>query len=181
MTRVSGQLGDITTFEVDAVVNAANSHLAAGSGVCGAIYRAGGDAIFDECARIVAASGPVGVGHAAMTGGGRLTARHVIHAVGPVWSGRDAAGDDRRLASCYRESLDLAAGAGLASVAFPSISTGVFGFPPDRAAGVAVAAVRGWVADHPDSIDDVVFVCFDHADRARYASLLDDRDPWAAT
>lgn len=172
MTRLTVHEGDITALDVDAVVNAANSHLAAGSGVCGAIRRAGGEEIFDECDRIVAEHGPVAVGDAAITGGGRLPARHVIHAVGPVWSGRDAELEDRRLASCYRESLRLAAEAGLRTIAFPSISTGVFGFPADRAAGVAVTAVRAWVAEHPGVLDEVTFVCFDAADRQRYGTTL---------
>lgn len=172
VTRLVVRHGDITTVDVDAIVNAANSELAAGSGVCGAIYRAGGRSIFDECAEIVRRQGPIAPGHAAITGGGALAARHVIHAVGPIWSGDDPAGDDERLASCYRESLRLAAEAGLASIAFPSISTGVYGFPSERAAGVAVRAVRSWVAANPDALDEVVFVCFDEVDRRRYDAAL---------
>ena len=133
--------GDITLETTDAIVNAANAHLAPGAGVCGAIHAAGGDAIFDECADIVRRRGPLSAGEAAITGAGRLRCRHVIHAVGPVWRG-GAAGEPVALASCYRESLRLADQQGLASIAFPSISTGIYGYPVADAATVALHSVR---------------------------------------
>lgn len=170
MARLVAAHGDITRCAVDAVVNAANAELLIGGGVDGAIHAAGGPAIHAECREVVARQGPVPTGGAVLTTGGRLPARHVIHAVGPVWTGRDTERDDADLASCYRSSLRLAADHGLRSVAFPAISTGIFGFPADRAAGVAVGAVQG-VVDELPSIELVVFVCFSAADLERYRAL----------
>jgi O-acetyl-ADP-ribose deacetylase (regulator of RNase III) len=133
--------GDVTLEEVDAVVNAANSSLLGGGGVDGAIHRAAGPELVEECATL----GGCPPGEARMTKGYRLPARHVIHTVGPVWRGGTAR-EDETLASCYRESLRLAEEAGLSSVAFPSISTGVYGFPVERASRIAVREVRAFLS-----------------------------------
>lgn len=153
-TRVDIVEGDITKLNVDAIVNAANTMLAPGGGVCGAIHRAAGPELAKACAKL----GGCGTGEAKITPGFDLPARYVIHAVGPIWDGGDR-GEDRLLASCYRTSLVLAAGPGLASIAFPAISTGTFGFPPDRAALVAVRSEGTTLGDVP-SIKRVVFCCF---------------------
>jgi O-acetyl-ADP-ribose deacetylase len=133
--------GDITREMVDAIVNAANSGLRGGGGVDGAIHNAGGQAIVDECREIREREGSVPAGEAVITSGGRLPARHVIHTVGPVWRG-GGHGEAEVLARCYRNSLALAAARGLSSVAFPAISTGVYGYPVEEAASVALGALR---------------------------------------
>jgi O-acetyl-ADP-ribose deacetylase (regulator of RNase III) len=133
--------GDITRELTDAIVNAANSGLLGGGGVDGAIHNAGGPAILEECRAIREREGPLPAGEAVITSGGRLAARHVIHTVGPVWRG-GGHGEAETLARCYRNSLELAAGHGLSSVAFPAISTGVYGYPVDKAAAVALRAIR---------------------------------------
>jgi O-acetyl-ADP-ribose deacetylase (regulator of RNase III) len=138
--RIRVHRGDITTSHADAIVNAANEHLLPGAGVCGAIHRAGGGAVGEECKKIVQERGPVPTGHAAATTGGNLHARYVIHAVGPVWHG-GSAGEPELLASCFRESMKLADGLKLASVAFPAISTGIYGYPVKNAAEVALPTI----------------------------------------
>jgi O-acetyl-ADP-ribose deacetylase (regulator of RNase III) len=159
--------GDIVEQAVDAIVNAANTTLLGGGGVDGAIHRAGGPAILAECERL----GGCATGDAKMTGGGRLRARHVIHAVGPVWrDGRH--GEPEKLASAYRRSLELAAGAGLGSMAFPSISTGAYRFPLDVAAPVAVRTVLEFLA-RPTTLTLVRFVLFSDADLQAYARALE--------
>ncbi|MEM8744773.1 MAG: O-acetyl-ADP-ribose deacetylase [Pseudomonadota bacterium] len=151
---------DITTLDVDAIVNAANIELAPGGGVCGAIHAAAGPALAKECAGV----GGCPTGEARITKGYDLPAKSVIHAVGPVWGGGES-GEDALLAGCYRASLELARAHDLASIAFPAISTGVYGFPPLRAADIAVRTVLDDVHGHtgPDkenSIEHIIFCCF---------------------
>ena len=151
--------GDITRLKVDAIVNAANSSLMGGGGVDGAIHRAGGPEILEECKKIVAKQGSCKTGEAVITTAGKLLAKFVIHTVGPVW--RDGNYDERsKLASCYKNSLQLAIRNQCKTIAFPNISTGVYGFPKREAAIIAVKTVRNFLeANHP--IDKVIFVCFD--------------------
>jgi O-acetyl-ADP-ribose deacetylase len=158
--------GDITALDVDAIVNAANERLAPGGGVCGAIHRAAGPELAEACAAVA----PCPTGEARITPGFRLNARHVIHAVGPVWHG-GSLGEDGLLAACYRNSLDLAAANGIRSIAFPAISTGIFGYPLERATGIAIAAVRDGLAEHA-SIEQVIFCCFGAEPAALYHRLL---------
>jgi O-acetyl-ADP-ribose deacetylase (regulator of RNase III) len=160
--------GDITAEAADAIVNAANTTLLGGGGVDGAIHRAGGPSILDECRRL----GGCETGQAKATGAGRLPVRYVIHAVGPVWRG-GGAGEDDLLASCHREALALASGLGCRTVAFPALSTGAFGFPLDRAARIAVGATAGELDARPE-LERVTFVLFDaHALGAFEAALGD--------
>jgi O-acetyl-ADP-ribose deacetylase len=151
-------VADITTLRLDAIVNAANRSLLGGGGVDGAIHRAAGPQLRAECEKL----GGCATGAAKITPGYRLPAKHVIHAVGPVWNGGGDHEDDS-LTSCYRAALDLAAAHRLASIAFPAISTGIYGFPADRAARVAVATVAAQVASSPRGIARVVFCCFAEA------------------
>jgi O-acetyl-ADP-ribose deacetylase len=148
-------VADITTLSLDAIVNAANRALLGGGGVDGAIHRAAGPQLLAECRTL----GGCDTGGAKITRGYRLPAKHVIHAVGPVWNG-GGEGEDELLASCYRRALDLAAAHRLTSIAFSAISTGVYRFPPDRAARVAVGTVAAELASSPRGIDRVVFCCF---------------------
>jgi O-acetyl-ADP-ribose deacetylase (regulator of RNase III) len=148
-------VADITTLQVDAIVNAANTSLLGGGGVDGAIHRAAGPQLLDECRPL----GGCAAGSAKITRGYRLKAKHVIHAVGPVWSG-GRRNEEALLASCYRVSLTLAAEHGLNSVAFPAISTGIYRFPPDRAARIAVGTVVAEIANAPDELRRIVFCCF---------------------
>ena len=158
--------GDITALAVDAIVNAANTALAPGGGVCGAIHRAAGPELAEECARL----GGCATGEAKITAGHGLPALHVIHAVGPVWHGGDD-GEAELLAACYRRSLEIAQANALATVAFPAISTGIFGYPPDRAAMVAVIAVAETLPRTP-GLTQVVFCCFDEASAGRHRRAL---------
>jgi O-acetyl-ADP-ribose deacetylase len=153
--RLDVCVADITTLKLDAIVNTANTSLLGGGGVDGAIHRAAGPDLLVECRTL----GGCATGGAKITRGYRLPARHVIHAVGPVWNG-GSNGEDDFLASCYRNALDLAAGHRVRSLAFPAISTGVYRFPPDRAARIAVATVAADLAGSPRRIDQVVFCCF---------------------
>ena len=152
--RLEVIVADITTLRVDAIVNAANSSLLGGGGVDGAIHRAAGPELLAECRTLNGCA----TGDAKITRGYRLPARHVIHAVGPVWHGGNAR-EDELLASCYRRAIELCQANGLASVAFPAISTGVYRFPADRAAGIAVATVADALAAAPD-VTRVIFCCF---------------------
>jgi len=150
--------GDITRQRADAIVNAANSSLMGGGGVDGAIHRAGGPAILEECQRIVAQRGRLPAGQAVITTGGRLPARYVIHTVGPIWHG-GTRGEPETLASAYRESLRLAAQHGLKTVAFPSISTGAYGYPMHLAAEVALKTVLAFLQEE-SSLEEVTFVLY---------------------
>ncbi len=154
-TRLEVCVADITTLALDAIVNAANSALSGGGGVDGAIHRAAGAGLLAECRGL----GRCPTGSAKITGGYALKAKHVIHAVGPVWGGGDR-NEDALLASCYRASLALAAAQSLRSIAFPAISTGIYGFPPDRAARIAVSTVASEIRAAPREIACVVFCCF---------------------
>jgi len=163
--------GDITLQDTDAIVNAANSGLMGGGGVDGAIHRAGGQAILDECKTIVAKQGRLPTGQAVITSGGNLKARYVIHTVGPVWHG---GGHDEPalLAGAYTESLQLAARHHLRSISFPSISTGAYGYPLEEAAEVALGAVRKFLEAVPGSIKKVVFVLYGRVAFDMYSNVL---------
>ncbi|OEY67491.1 O-acetyl-ADP-ribose deacetylase [Marinobacter sp. X15-166B] len=165
-TRVHAIRGDITSLSVDAIVNAANTSLLGGGGVDGAIHRAAGPDLLKECRTLHGCP----TGEARMTGGYRLPARHVIHTVGPVWHGGDQQ-EAGLLASCYRQSLLLAADAGLESIAFPCISTGVYGFPAGKAAQIAVNTVRTFVRSQP-ALTEVIFCCFSDDDLKLYQQAL---------
>jgi O-acetyl-ADP-ribose deacetylase (regulator of RNase III) len=151
--------GDITIVKADAIVNAANSSLLGGGGVDGAIHRAGGPAILEACKQIVARQGGCNTGEAVITTAGNLPARFVIHTVGPVWHGGNR-GEAEQLAACYTNSLQIAAANGCTTVAFPAISTGVYGYPKKEAAAVAVRAVLDFLK-RSGQISQVLFVCFD--------------------
>src|SRR5579863_68433 len=162
-------VADITALRVDVIVNAANKALLGGGGVDGAIHRAAGPALRAECMQL----GGCETGSAKMTRAYRLSAKYIVHAVGPVWRGGDAC-EDELLASCYRTALDLAAAHRSASIAFPAISTGVYGFPPDRAARIAVATVVAEIAASPRNITRVVFCCFTRAIADHHAAAFAD-------
>lgn len=173
MAELSTRQGDITTIAVGAIVNAANESLMGGGGVDGAIHRAGGPAILEDCRAIVARQGGCPPGSAVVTGAGELPAGIVIHTVGPVWTGEQSEDHDEVLASCYLESLKLAAKHNVRDIAFPNISTGIYAFPKARAANVAINAVIDWLEHNTEhSIDRIIFVCFDEENHAIYESML---------
>ena len=166
MSRIEIIQGDITKQAVDAIVNAANCSLLGGGGVDGAIHRAAGPELLAECRTLHGCE----TGKAKITRGYRLPAKYVIHTPGPVWRGGTHR-EDELLASCYRCSLELAAENGCQTVDFPSISTGVYAFPVDRAAGIAIRTIAGFLADHP-AVERVRMVCFDSRTRAAYEAAL---------
>jgi len=170
-TRLVLIQGDITKQTTDAIVNAANSSLMGGGGVDGAIHRAGGPAILNECHQIVSRIGRLDTGKAVITTGGNLKARHVIHTVGPVWHGGNR-GEPELLASAYRESLKLATDYKLKSISFPSISTGVYGYPVSAAAKVALGIVTAFLRDVPTSLKEVFFVLYDSNTYRAYSTEL---------
>jgi O-acetyl-ADP-ribose deacetylase (regulator of RNase III) len=164
--------GDITRQATDAIVNAANSSLMGGGGVDGAIHRAGGPAILEECMKVVARQGRLPAGQAVMTPAGKMKARYVIHTVGPIWQG-GRQGEAEILASAYRESLKLASANNLSSVSFPSISTGAYGYPVAAAARIALNTVKDFLTK-TSSIKEVVFVLYDARTLDAYALALRD-------
>ncbi len=170
-TKVSMIQGDITKQATDAIVNAANSSLMGGGGVDGAIHRAGGPAILEECKKIVAQQGRLPTGQAVITTGGNLKARFVVHTVGPVWHG-GSGNEAELLRSAYRECLKLASDNKLDSIAFPSISTGAYGYPVDQAAKIAVGTVISFLKEQATSLKEVVFVLFDSRTYQGYCSAL---------
>jgi O-acetyl-ADP-ribose deacetylase len=165
--------GDITRQTTDAIVNAANSELVGGGGVDGAIHRAGGPAILEECKQIVARQGRLPTGQVVITTAGNMASKHVIHTVGPIWRGGDHS-EPELLASAYRESLKLAATRNLTSISFPSISTGVYGYPVDLAAPIALKEIISFLKQ-TSSIKKVVFVLHDPRTFEAYAAALQDR------
>jgi len=162
--------GDITTIKVDAIVNAANSSLLGGSGVDGAIHRKGGPQILDECRAIVARQGKCLVGEAVITTAGDLPGRFVIHTVGPVWN-QGGADKEELLRNCYVNSLDIAIQDGIQTIAFPNISTGIYRFPKELAAKIAIEAVRS--CEVSDKLQEITFVCFDEENYRIYLELLE--------
>jgi O-acetyl-ADP-ribose deacetylase (regulator of RNase III) len=170
-TKISVIEGDITRQDTDAIVNAANSGLMGGGGVDGAIHRAGGPAILEDCRKIVARQGRLPTGKAVITTGGNLKARYVIHTVGPIWYG-GSKNEAELLRSAYHECLKLANENKLASISFPSISTGAYGYPVDEAAKIAVSTVVSFLKQQATSLKEVVFVLFDSQTYRSYQTAL---------
>ena len=170
-SRIELVQGDITKMHVDAIVNAANTSLLGGGGVDGGIHRAGGKAILEECIQIRNRQGGCDVGEAVITTAGNMPAKYVIHTVGPVWSMSSAGKAGRLLANAYRNSLKLAVENKVKTIAFPNISTGIYHFPKDKAAEIAIGTVKEFLSDHKE-IDKVIFVCFDEENYSIYKRLL---------
>lgn len=166
--------GDITKVKVDAIVNAANSSLLGGGGVDGAIHRAGGRQILDACMQIRARQGGCPTGEAVITTAGNLPARFVIHTVGPVWQGGNR-NEPQLLASAYQNSLQLALNNTCTTIAFPNISTGIYGYPKDLATQVALSAVQSFLQNHPGQFEKILFVCFDDENFALYQAAFTSR------
>lgn len=162
--------GDITTLDIQAIVNAANTSLLGGGGVDGAIHRKGGPAILEECKAIRAKQGGCPTGEAVITTAGNLPSKYVIHTVGPIWNGGQD-NEEELLRNCYKNSLALAAKHGITEVAFPNISTGVYGFPKRKAAEIAIATVEEYLSENP-SFKKVFFTCFDEENFLIYKELL---------
>lgn len=165
--------GDITTADTGAIVNAANAYLASGGGVSGAIHRAGGPALTEECADLSLSRGPLTTGESVITGGHDLSAAHVIHSLGPVWNG-GGGGEAAALDRTYRGAVELADETGLASVAFPSISTGIFGYPLELAAPIALDALSK-ALERASHVREVVFVLYDEGTFAAFSAALAER------
>jgi O-acetyl-ADP-ribose deacetylase (regulator of RNase III) len=170
-TSIEFLQGDITKVAADAIVNAANSSLAGGGGVDGAIHRAGGPSILEECRKI----GGCPTGSAVATGAGQLPAKWVFHAVGPIYRGKEK--DVEQLASCHLKCLDLALEKGCKSIAFPAISTGAYGYPVAEASVIAVGSIHGWLLNHPDELERVLFVLFDADTLKAYQAAHQRRRP----
>jgi O-acetyl-ADP-ribose deacetylase len=166
MSSIIPVQGDITKQNVDAIVNAANSTLLGGGGVDGAIHRAAGRELYEECKKLNGCN----IGEAKITPGFHLPAKYIIHTVGPVWQGGDKS-EDELLADCYKNSLRLAVENGIKTIAFPAISTGVFSFPAERAAGIAVKEVKNFLNEHKE-IEKVYFVCYDEKTYQIYFEML---------
>ncbi|MCD0454445.1 O-acetyl-ADP-ribose deacetylase [Chryseobacterium sp. LC2016-27] len=160
---------DITKIQADTIVNAANSSLLGGGGVDGAIHRAGGKQILDECIEIRNRQGKCATGEAVVTTAGNLPAKYVIHTVGPVWNGNEEKGS-KLLANCYKNSLKLAESLGIKTIAFPNISTGVYRFPKELAGKIAVDEVKNFKSE---AIEKIIFVCFDDENEGIYKKLLE--------
>lgn len=172
--RIEILKGDITEIEADAIVNAANSSLSGGGGVDGAIHSRGGPSILEECLEIRKKRGDCPTGEAVRTGAGRLRAKHLLHTVGPVW-GNEGGHERALLASCYRKCLDLAESLGCASIAFPNISTGVYGFPKDLACGIVHETVEEWMSLHPSTpLRKILFVNYDEENYRLYLERFKD-------
>ncbi len=171
MTSIKLQKGDITKLKADAIVNAANSSLMGGGGVDGAIHRAGGPMILEECMQLVNRQGGCKTDDAVITTGGYLPAKKVIHTVGPVYNGGKN-NEAALLANCYKNSLQLAADNELKTIAFPDISTGVYGYPKKEAAAIAVDAVKDFVNAQANVLNEVIFVCYDDENYLIYQQLL---------
>lgn len=172
--KVSVVRGDITKMEVDAIVNAANSSLMGGGGVDGAIHRAGGPMILEECRQVVLAQGTCKTGEAVITGAGNMPARFVIHTVGPIWhSGKH--NEPSLLANCYTNSLKLAVREYLQTIAFPNISTGVYGYPKGEAAAIAIETVFDFLREDA-TLKKIYFVCFDEENYSIYSSIIHSKD-----
>lgn len=169
-TKIEVQQTDITKIQIESIVNAANSSLRGGGGVDGAIHRAAGPKMHEECMRIIGKMGSCPPGEAVITSGGNMPAKYVIHTVGPVWNGGNY-GEEEILAKAYRSSLELAVEFGIKSIAFPNISTGIYGFPKEKAAEIAVTTVNDFLSSD-DFVQKVVFVCFEDDNFALYKELI---------
>jgi O-acetyl-ADP-ribose deacetylase len=172
LERIDLQKADITKLQADAIVNAANTSLMGGGGVDGAIHRAGGPEILEGCKKIVARQGGCKTGEAVITTAGKLPAKYVIHTVGPVWNGGNK-NEVEKLADCYRNSLKLAVENNCKTIAFPNISTGIYRFPKELAARIAVATVNDFLSGNT-SIEKVIFVCFDDENYEFYKKQLNE-------